>query len=49
MFPVNTDTVVSAAAPTTIIHTIPGFDSLIMPHYRFDRIIGSYILFRRQD
>jgi len=35
--------------PIESIHTIAGFDRLIMPHYRYDTTIGGYIIFRRLD
>jgi len=36
-------------SPLEAIHGLPGFDSLIMPHYRQDTVIGGYTLLKRID
>ncbi len=36
-------------SPLNYLRQIPGFDSEILPHYRFDTIIGTYVLLKRQE
>jgi hypothetical protein len=40
---------VELSAPVESIHTIPGFDSEILPHYQLDTILGNYSILRRKD
>jgi hypothetical protein len=35
--------------PSQSIHEIEGFDSLVMPLYRFDTILGGYTILKRRD
>jgi len=36
-------------APSQSIHEFEGFDSLVMPFYRFDTTIGGYTIWKRKD
>jgi hypothetical protein len=40
---------IELSAPVESIHTIPGFDSEILPHYRFDTVLHCYTILRRKD
>jgi hypothetical protein len=44
----STHTIDLSGSPAVSIHTLPGFDSLVMPQYRYDTTIGYYMIFKRR-
>ncbi len=46
--PVDTS-ILDIPSPAVCIHTIPGFDSEILPHYQFDTVMGTYVIWKRRS